>query len=141
MQNNSDNPYDEVFGNLSKIVEEIVKNMPDAGSARVIGYTIITRHGSGDPEVYTGGSNTGGDDIPYEVQESDKEIFITATIPNEAEHAPYADIQPNEVRICVDDRETTVPLEKAIDVIHSTYRVHRGIMDITLRKVPEPVYV
>ncbi|MFA5332570.1 MAG: hypothetical protein WC342_09340 [Methanoregula sp.] len=138
MQNNSDNPYDEVFGNLSKIVEEIVKNMPDSGNARVIGYTIITRHGSGDPDIYTGGSNVGGDDIPYEVQESGTEIFITAVIPSEAEHAPYADIQENAVRICVDNLETTVALEKPIDVIHSTYRIHRGIMDITLRKMPTP---
>jgi hypothetical protein len=41
------------------------------------------------------------------------------------------------VRICVDNRSTTVPLEKPIDIIHSTYRVHRGVMDITLRKIPD----
>ena len=29
MQTNPNNPYDEVFGNLSKIVEEIVRNMPE----------------------------------------------------------------------------------------------------------------
>jgi hypothetical protein len=28
-------------------------------------------------------------------------------------------------------------LEKPIDIIHSTYRVHRGVMDITLRKIPD----
>ncbi|MDD1702509.1 MAG: hypothetical protein LUQ31_05980 [Methanoregula sp.] len=137
MQNNPDNPYDEVFGNLSKIVEEIVRNMPESGNARIIGYTIVTRHGSGDPDIFSGGSNVGGDDIPYEVQETEQEIFITATIPAGAEHAPYADIQPNEVRICVDNRSTTVMLNAPIDIIHSTYRVHRGVMDITLRKVPD----
>jgi len=49
MQNNPDNPYDEVFGNISKIVEEIVRNMPGAENARVIGYTIVTRSASGGP--------------------------------------------------------------------------------------------
>jgi hypothetical protein len=136
MQNNPDNPYDEVFGNISKIVEEIVQNMPGAENARIIGYTIVTRSASGDPEVYSGGAGNSGDDVPYEVQESETEIYITATIPVTAEHAPYADIQPDVVKICVDEKFTTIPLEQRIDVIHSTYRVHRGVMDITLRKIP-----
>ena len=72
-----------------------------------------------------------------EVQETDTQIFITAAIPPEAEHAPYADIQTNVVRICVDDHFTTIMLDKPIDIIHSTYRVHRGVMDITLRKIPD----
>ena len=137
MQNNPNNPYDEVFGNISKIVEDIVRNMPGAENARVIGYTIVTRSATGDPEVWPGAAENGGDDIPYEVQESDTEIFITAVIPSDARHAPFADINPDAVRICVDDRCTTIALEKPIDVIHSTYRVHRGVMDITLRKVPD----
>ena len=52
MQTNPNNPYDEVFGNLSKIVEEIVRNMPEAEHARIIGYTIVTRHVSGEPGIY-----------------------------------------------------------------------------------------
>jgi hypothetical protein len=137
MQTNPNNPYDEVFGNLSKIVEEIVRNMPEAEHARIIGYTIVTRHASGEPGIYPGEANSGDDDLPYEVQETDTQIFITAAIPPEAEHAPYADIQTNAVRICVDDHFTTIMLDKPIDIIHSTYRVHRGVMDITLRKIPD----
>ena len=137
MQTNPNNPYDEVFGNLSKIVEEIVRNMPGAEHARIIGYTIVTRHASGEPGIFPGGADSGDDDLPYEVVETDTQIFITAAIPPEAEHAPYADIQTNEVKICVDNRSTSVVLEKPIDVIHSTYRVHRGVMDITLRKIPD----
>jgi len=136
MQTNPNNPYDEVFGNLSKIVEEIVRNMPETEHARVIGYTIVTRQVPGEPGIFTGGSNSGDDDIPYEVQETDTHIFITAAIPPEAEHAPYADIQKELVKICVDNSSTTINLEKPVDVIHSTYRVHRGVMDITLRKIP-----
>ena len=137
MQTNPNNPYDEVFGNLSKIVEEIVRNMPEAEHARVIGYTIVTRHVPGEPGIFVGGDGSSDDDIPYELLESDTHIFITATIPPDAEHAPYADIQPRAIRICFDDRSTTIELEKPIDIIHSTYRVHRGVMDLTLRKVPD----
>ena len=135
MLTNPNNPYDEVFGNLSKIVEEIVRNMPEAEHARVIGYTIVTRHVPGEPGIFTGGANSDDDDIPYEVLESDTQIFVTAAIPHNAQYAPYADIQTNVVRICIDDHSTTIELDKPIDVIHSMYRVHRGVMDITLRKV------
>ena len=137
MLTNPNNPYDEVFGNLSKIVEEIVRNMPEAEHARVIGYTIVTRHVPGEPGIFTGGANSGDDDLPYEVLESDTHIFVTAAIPHNAQYAPYADIQTNVVRICIDDHSTTIELDKPIDVIHSMYRVHRGVMDITLRKVPD----
>ncbi len=53
MQNNPNSPYDDVFNNLAKIVEDIVKNMPDNHHARIVGYTIITRHPSnGDPGIF-----------------------------------------------------------------------------------------
>lgn len=137
MQTNPNNPYDEVFGNLSKMIEEIVQNMPDAEHARIIGYTIVTRQAPGESGIFPAGPVSNDTDIPYEMQESDTHIFITATIPAQAEHASFADIQSDKVQICVDDRSTTVKLEKPIDIIHSTYRVHRGVMDISLRKVPD----
>ena len=59
MQTNPNNPYDEVFGNLSKIVEEIVRNMPEAEHARIIGYTIVTRHASGEPGITPAGRTAG----------------------------------------------------------------------------------
>ncbi len=136
MPNNSSNPYDDVFNNMAKIVDEIVRNMPEAQHARIIGYTIVTRHVSGDPKSFPGGGNDDEGDIPYEVVETEQHIFITATIPPETVNAPYADIQPNTVRICVDNRTTAIMLNQPIDVIHSRYRVHRGVMDISLEKIP-----
>jgi hypothetical protein len=53
-------------------------------------------------------------------------------------NAPIADIEPGVVRIIADDHTTTIILEHKVDRIHSYYRVHRGVMDITLQK--EPVY-
>jgi len=136
MQNNPNGPYDDVFNNLAKIVEDLVKNMPESQHARIIGYTIITRHPSGDPEVCRSGMPSDDGEIPYEVVETDDEVFITATLPADPKTAPYADIETNCVRICVDDRTTTVMLELPVDRIHSYYRVHRGVMDISLKKIP-----
>ena len=136
MQNNPNNPYDDVFNNLAKIVEEIVKNMPDSQNARIIGYTIITRNSSnGDPGIFR--MDEPGDDegIPYEVVESDDRIFITVPMPVDSKNAPLVDIQTKSVRVDIDNRNISIMLDHPIDKIHSYYRVRHGIMDITLKKV------
>jgi hypothetical protein len=139
MQNNPNGPYDDVFSNLAKIVEDIVKNMPESQNARIIGYTIITRQPSSDgPQVFHFDSPEDEDDIPYELMESDDQIFITAMLPADPKNAPYADIEPDCVRIIVDDKSVTVMLDNTVDRIHSYYRIHRGLMDITLKKVNIP---
>lgn len=136
MQNNPNGPYDDVFGNLAKIVEEIVKNMPENQQARVIGYTIITRQAyDGDPGIFPLGQPEDDAEIPYEIVETDEDLFITAALPADPKNAPIADIEPDRVRICVDEQVTTVMLPHPVDRIHSTYRVHRGVMDIALKKV------
>jgi hypothetical protein len=137
MQNNPNNPYDDVFNNLAKIVDEIVRTMPEAQHARIIGYTIVTRHPSGDPHIVKPGNNDDSGEVPYEIVETDRHIFITAEMPPDPEHAPYADIETNMVRIFVDDRTTAIMLSQPVDIIHSTYRIHRGVMDITLQKVSQ----
>jgi HSP20 family molecular chaperone IbpA len=138
MQNNPNGPYDEVFSNLAKIVEDLVKNMPDSQHARIVGYTIITRHpDSGDPEVFRACPPEDSGEIPYEVTESEDHVFITAMMPADPKNLPFADIQPDRVRISVDDRDTTIILDHPVDKIHSYYRIHRGVMDITLTKVKQ----
>ncbi|OPY39351.1 MAG: hypothetical protein A4E35_00122 [Methanoregula sp. PtaU1.Bin051] len=135
MQNKENNPYDDIFANISKIVEEIIRNMPEHQHARIVGYTIVTRGQGETPCVIRIGGDDNDDEIPYEVIESDDSIFITAELPPDSKHAPYADIRINDVRICIDDSETIIPLGCSIDVIHSHYRVHRRVMDITMRKI------
>ena len=136
MQNNPNNPYDDVFNNLSKIVEEIVKNMPDNEHARIIGYTIISRQPlNGEPGIFRAGIPDDGE-IPYEMTETDDQIFITAEMPTTIKNAPVVDIEPECVRITADDITTTILLEHKVDRIHSYYRVHRSVMDITLKKEP-----
>jgi len=135
MQNNPGGPYDEVFNNLAKIVEDIINTMPDSQHARIIGYTIITRQaGSGDPVVFNGGMPDDSGEVPYEVVETDEAIFITAELPPDLKNSPVAEIEEDVVRIVADDRVLTIPLPLPIDRIHSYYRVHRGLMDISLKK-------
>ena len=138
MQNNPGSPYDEVFNNLAKIVEEIVKNMPDNQHARIVGYTIITRNPSnGEPGVFRMVEPDDEAEIPYEVVESEDMIYITAIMPAVYKNAPLVDIQPDKVYVGIDNREITIMLDQPIDRIHSSYRVHRGVMDITLKKVQQ----
>jgi len=139
MQNNPNGPYDDVFSNLAKIVEDIVKNMPENQHARIIGYTIITRLPAGAaPGSFRGGAAGDDEGIPYEVVESEGQVFITAQMPVNLKNAPVVDIQCNSVRIGADDRAVTIMLDHPVDRIHSYYRVHRGIMDISLKKVMHP---
>lgn len=138
MKTNPNSPYDDVFTNLAKIVDEIVKNMPDSQHARIVGYTIITRQPSnGDPGNIRAGEADDSGEIPYEVVESDDMIYITAMLPAVQKNAPWVDIQPDRVRVGIDNREISIILNHPIDRIHSYYRVHRGLMDITLKKVQQ----
>jgi hypothetical protein len=137
MQNNPNNPYDDVFNNLARIVEDIVKNMPDNEHARVVGYTIISRQPlDGEPGIFRNGMPVDDGEIPYEIVETDDQIFITAEMPTTIKNAPFVDIEPERVQITADDRTTTIMLEHKVDRIHSYYRVHRSVMDITLKKEP-----
>jgi hypothetical protein len=139
MQNNPSGPYDDVFNNLAKIVEDIVKNMPESQHARIVGYTIITRQAaSGDPEVFRAGTTDDDGEVPYEIVETDDDVFITAVMPADPKNAPIVDIEINCVRIVVDGRITMILLNHPVDRIHSYYRIHRGLMDISLKKVKDP---
>ena len=139
MQNNPNGPYDDVFNNLAKIVEDIVRKMPENQHARIVGYTIISRQPASDDPPGFQINPPDDDDIPYEVMESDDGIFITATLPADPKNAPFAEIEPESVRITVDNKSVTIMLDHRIDRIHSYYRVHRGLMDITLKKAKQTV--
>jgi hypothetical protein len=128
----TENPYDDFLRNLAKLVEDIVKNMPDGENTRFIGCTIIAGGTNGFPQVP--GTGTGKREIRYETIDSEDRIFITAEIPPGTKNAPYADINPDSVRICVDELDSVIPFEEKIDVIHSFYMVRHGVMDIVLRK-------
>jgi hypothetical protein len=118
---------------IARIVEEIVKNLPDQENARFIGCTIISGTNSDAPKIFHVRSGK-PPEISYEVIESDDRIFITALIPPEVPALAYADIKPDAVHIRAGNLQATIALQKPIDVIHSFYRVRHGIMDIVLSK-------
>ncbi|MDD1651455.1 MAG: hypothetical protein LUO86_00270, partial [Methanomicrobiales archaeon] len=95
MQNN---PYDDLFRHLARMMEEMAKKLPDTDSPKIIGCTIITA-GS---EVPPGFSGDESGEITYEVVEGKDRIYITAVIPATVRNAPTADILPREVRIVTD---------------------------------------
>ena len=138
MPNNSrENPYDEFLKHLAKIMEEIVKNLPDQENTRFIGCTIISGNVSGPFQVNPARSDD--DEISYEVIDSDDRIFITARIPAGMPTLAYADIRPDSIIIHGGDREATIVLETPADLIHSFYRVRHGVMDIVVSKMRLPV--
>ncbi len=137
MQNDPND--DALDGIVRKVVEDILKSIPHADGARIIGYTVITGPGGDGRKRPFQFSPEPETSIPYEIIESDDAIYISATLPKRHESAPFADINPNMIRICVDNKIAAIELPCMVDVTHSHYRVHRGVMDITLRKV-KPVY-
>ena len=126
------NPYDDFLKSLAKLVEDLMKDLPDEDHARFIGCTIIAG-GTPDSTPFFGDEQK---EIHYEVIESDDRIFITTQLPPDIKNAPYADIDPDSVRLCIDDLDATIPLPVHIDVIHSFYMVRHGIMDVVLKKKP-----
>jgi len=75
-------------------------------------------------------------DLPYEMIETENRIYITASLPPEdmLTSAPYARIERERVAIVVNEHETWIPLPVRINVFHSNYTVHNGVMDILCRK-------
>ena len=129
-----ENPYDDFLKNLAKLVENIMKDMPDHEQAKFIGCTIIAGGSPGAVSPPFPGNTPGKEEIRFEMIESDDRIFVTTNLPATIKNAPYADITPELVRICIDDREIKIPLPVTIDVIHSFYMVRHGVMDIVMKK-------
>ena len=136
MQNN---PDDDVMNSIvKKVVEDILRTLPDPDGARIIGYTVITGTPGATKRQTVRFEKEDVPSIPYEVMDSEDTIYITATLPTQHETAPFADINPTMVRICVDAKVAVIDLPEPVDVIHSSYQVRRGIMDITLKKAKKP---
>lgn len=131
----SENPYDEFMKNLAKVVEELLKSMPDQEATHIIGCTIISGNGRNPPDVILN-MNQQEDEVRFEIIEAPDRIFVTGRLPANLQSAPYADITPDTLHIVVNERRTPVPLPCRVDVIHSFYHVRHGLIDIILKKKP-----
>jgi hypothetical protein len=127
-----DNPHDEFLKNLARMVEEMIRNMPENESTHFVGYTIIAGTPGDLPRIIPMGSPA--EEIEFEVIQDETYVFVTGKLPPQAKSAAYADISTNSVTIVVGERKASIPLESSIDVIHSFYQVRHGIIDIVLKK-------
>jgi len=127
------NPYDDFLKNLARMVEDIVKNMPDQEGAKFIGCTIITGSPGDLPRVIHMGKNP-FEEIEYEVVEDERYIFVTGKLPPRSPGAAYANISPDSVTIVVGEKKADIALDSQIDIIHSFYQVRHGVIDIVLKK-------
>lgn len=126
----SNNPYDDIYQNIARIMEQLLRELPDSEHGPIIGVTIITGGRKQGTEPRREGP------LPYELVESGENVYITATIPVETRSAPYVDIQPAQVRLVMDEQVTAVDLPAKIDVKHSFYQVRHGVIDVICQKIP-----
>ncbi|MDD1705804.1 MAG: hypothetical protein LUQ12_02055 [Methanoregulaceae archaeon] len=126
-------PYDDFLKNIARMVEDIIRNMPQGEGARFIGYTIIAGNHGETPQIIHIGKNP-HEEIEYEVIEDENYLFITASLPPGSRFAAYADISADSVTIVVGEQRAPIRLDSKIDVIHSFYQVRHGVIDIILKK-------
>ncbi|MCU0632359.1 MAG: CS domain-containing protein [Methanolinea sp.] len=131
-----ENPYDEFIRNLARMVEDLLKNMPQDETPHIIGCTIITGNGPNPPPFLFNTGQQEEEEISFEVIDAPDRVFVTARLPVNLQSAPYADITPDSLHIVVNERRTKVQLPCRVDVIHSFYQVRHGVIDIILKKKP-----
>jgi len=132
---NSENPYDEFIRSLAKMVEDLLKSLPEQEATHIIGCTIISGSGAKQPHFIMN-MEQDDEEISFELIEGPDRVFVTARLPVNLSSAPYADISPDSLYIVVNEKRTAVPLPCRVDVIHSYYHVRHGIIDIILKKKP-----
>ncbi|WP_300999334.1 hypothetical protein [Methanoculleus sp.] len=132
----ANNPYDEMFRDIARLMERILSEMP-LHDPRIIGFTIIS--GSPEEAPYPNLSEDEDGESVVEVVEGDDCIYITAVTNARADGAPYVTFQEDSVTLCTGgDEETVIDLECEIDVPHSFYNVQHGVIDAVCPKKSAP---
>ncbi|MCP1663136.1 MAG: hypothetical protein D5R99_08480 [Methanocalculus sp. MSAO_Arc1] len=104
------------------------------GSLRIIGCVLRPEGGFGGYVLVPVESRP--PDLPYEMIETENRIYITASLPADdlLTSAPYARIERDRVALVVNEHETWIVLPAEIRVVHSTYTIRNGVIDIFCRK-------
>ncbi len=132
----ANNPYDEMFRDIARLMERILSEMPQS-DPKIIGFTIIGGMPEGASYPDFAGDEEGESDV--EVVEGDDCIYITAVADARADGAPYVTFQEDSVTLCTGgDEETVIDLDCEIDVLHSFYNVQHGVIDAVCRKKSAP---
>ena len=127
-------PYDDLFRNLAKAIEDLFSNLSQDEPARIIGCTIIS--GSADSSVL--GDEEGSDDdasFDYEVIDGPEAIYITVEIPPHSGNLPVVKIMPSFVSISVDGDEIEIELPIEVQRDDSRSVIKNGMLDIVCKKV------
>lgn len=125
-------PNDDVFRNLAKAMEEMIRNMPGDEPPRFIGCTIIS--GSGDDgRIFH--MDDFEDDFDYDIVEDSGYFYITLELSGEESTAPSVEFLEREVRVTIDGREFEVPLSAPIHQEECRFGIKNGVMDIICRKL------
>jgi hypothetical protein len=133
----ANNPYDEMFRNIARLMEKILNDMP-LHDPKIIGFTIISGSPEETPYLDPSGED-GGEESEFEVVEGDDCIYITAAVDARAQGAPYVTFQEESVTLCTGgDEETIIDLDCEIDVPHSFYNVQHGVIDAVCLKKSAP---
>ncbi|MBP2134600.1 HSP20 family molecular chaperone IbpA [Methanomicrobium sp. W14] len=131
-------PNDDVFKNLAKVMEDIISSLPFDENARFVGCTIISGH-SGDepPRIFQmdGSEKANSEKLEYEVLEGPDKVYVTARLPVDVITMPYIDVQPEIVRICFGDNENTIKLPCMVHAGQSVSNVKNGVIDIVCDKI------
>ena len=131
------NTDDELYRNLARLLEHLLRNLPQPEPGQVVGFTVMTGAASSGPWTSLG-DDEDESVIEYECVEGREEVYITARVPPDLRTAPYVDFRSQQVRIVMDDRVAEIDLPVAIDLRHSFYQVRHGVMDVACRKRDAP---
>jgi len=129
-------PNDDVFKNLAKVMEDIISSLPFDENARFVGCTIISGHGE-EPRIFQmdGKGLPDVDELDYEVVEGPDKVYITVELPSDVNLIPYIDVQPELVRICFDENENSVKLPCMVLAGKSACNLKNGVLDIVCDKI------
>ena len=125
-------PNDDVFKNLAKAMEEMIRNLPGDEPPRFIGCTIIS--GSGD-DGHIFHMDDYEDEFDYDLVEDSGFFYITLELSGEETSAPGVEFHDQEVRVTIEGRDFDVPLSAPIHLENSRFGIKNGVLDIICPKL------
>jgi len=128
----ANNPYDEFVQNFTRIMEELIEQLPAERTPNFVGCTIIT--GSGDPASSPHDDGCTESDEDYEVIETSDRVFISAEIPPDISDIPRVLFRERGVTLVLEGDEEEIDLECSIDTDSSFYTVQNSVLDIICYK-------
>jgi len=128
----ANNPYDEFVQNFTRIMEDLIEQLPAERTPNFVGCTIIT--GSGDPASPPHDEGGTESDENYEVIETGDRVFISTEIPPDISDSPRVLFRDRGVTLVLEGEEEEIDLEYSIDTDSSFYTVQNSVLDIICYK-------